>query len=46
MMFAKMNQNLAFVRDGKIFTCTRGYVCDCLNAGQQIEVLADHEQDD
>ncbi len=37
--------NVAFVRKGKLLTCTRTYVCECINAGQQIEVLADHDSD-
>lgn len=35
-------RNVAFVRGGKFITCTRSYVCDCINDGQAIEVLADH----
>ncbi len=35
----------AFRRGGRHFTCTRSYVCDCINTGQDIDVLADFEQD-
>ncbi len=42
---AKRRGNVAFVRDGKFLTCTRRYVTACINAGQNIEVKADHEKD-
>lgn len=37
--------NVAFVRNGKFMACTRSYVSACINAGQDIKVLADCERD-
>lgn len=37
--------NVAFVRGGVILTCSRSYVCSCLNAGQDLTVLADFDDD-
>ena len=42
---AKLNENVAFIRDGKYFTCSRSYVCDCINAGQKITVICYYERD-
>ena len=44
--------NVAFVRPAsethgeRYLTCTRSYVSECLNDGQAITVLADHEIDE
>jgi hypothetical protein len=35
----------AFVESGRFLTCSRAYVCDCINAGVTIAVLCDHEAD-
>lgn len=43
--WAKKLGNVAFVRDGRFLTCTRSYVCDCINAEQILDVLCDHDAD-
>ena len=40
---AKDVGNVAFVRNGRIFTCTRSYVRACLSINKQIEVICDHD---
>lgn len=43
--WSEQYQNVAFMRYGRYYTCTRSYVCDLINGGHPIKVLADHETD-